>query len=115
MNATMIAGVGSQVSGVRAAGSGFLCVWRSPHTPSSGVGIVYVHSGALQAVDADPGTRDVLSHLTGEGHVIVEVTHPTPQAPDADGSARQAAVHWLEAHRRELAVQPGCTMVWTRT
>ena len=39
---------------------------------------------------------------------------PPFQAQDTAGCARQAAVRWLDAHTRELAVQPECMMVWTR-
>lgn len=113
MDASTMTGAGRH-DGVPDPRPPLLCLWRAPDTPASGVGIVYVHTGAMQAVEHDPGTRALFAHLTGQGHVIVEATPSAPGDAGAPCDARRTAVDWLAAHTRELHLESDLMMVWTR-
>ena len=79
-----------------------LCdLWQPPHdTPSSGLGIIYLHAGGWQNFDKDRGTRPFLRHLVAQGHVVMDVAYRLCHEADMAGMVGDVkrAIAWLRAN-----------------
>ncbi len=67
-------------------------------TDPTGLGIVYLHGGAWHYLHKDAGTRRFFRHLTGQGHIVLDVEYT--MAPEADLYGTLAdikrAIAWLK-------------------
>ncbi|RLC78559.1 MAG: alpha/beta hydrolase [Chloroflexi bacterium] len=84
-------------------------VWQPPDgTPRTGLTIIYLHGSAWAYLDKDMGTRRFFRHLTGQGHVVVDLAYTL--APKAQLLAMVAdvkrAIAWLKINAAEYGVNP---------
>lgn len=87
-----------------------LCdIWQPPEdVPPSGLGIVYFHGGAWQALDKDILTRPLFRQLASQGHVIMDVAYALTPAADLTrmlGDVKQAIV-WIKTHAADYGINP---------
>ncbi len=85
-----------------------LCdVWQPPAAVRpSGVAVVYLHGGGYYVLDKDLGTRPLFRHLTGQGHVVVDVAYRLFPEADVVGMVADAkrAVAWVRGHAADLGI-----------
>ena len=87
-----------------------LCdVWQpGERVARSGLAVVYLHGGAWHLVDKDFGTRTMFRHLTGQGHVVVDVGYHLCPEVDVLGMVGDAkrAVAWMKRNAEQYGVDP---------
>jgi acetyl esterase/lipase len=77
-----------------------LCdVWR-PHESvrPSGVAFIYLHGSAWYLLDKDCGTRPFFSHLSAQGHVVMDVAYRLAPETDMMGMVNDVkrAIVWMK-------------------
>lgn len=105
-----LAPAGCHLATVPETGRARCDVWRPPaHVPPSGLAMVYLHGSAYYILDKDTGTRPLFRHLTGKGHVIVDVAYRLFPDTDVPGMVADAkrAVAWVKAHATDFGIRPG--------
>ncbi len=87
-----------------------LCdIWSPPEgVANTGLGIIYFHGGAWQALDKDFLNQPLFRRLAGQGHVVMDVAYSL--APGADlnrmlGDVKQA-IAWMKSHAGEYGIAP---------
>lgn len=85
-----------------------LCdIWQPPTSvPPSGLAVVYMHAGGWQNLDKDRGTRPFFSHLTAQGHVVMDVAYRLCHETDMAGMLGDVkrAIVWLRRHAERYQV-----------
>jgi len=87
-----------------------LCdVWQpSQNVTPSGVAFIYLHGSAWYLLDKDCGTRPLFSHLTAQGHVIMDVAYRLAPETDMIGMVNdmKRAVVWMKENAGSYGVNP---------
>ncbi|MFN2274459.1 MAG: alpha/beta fold hydrolase [Anaerolineales bacterium] len=84
-------------------------IWRPPGAVRpSGLGIVYLHGSGWHYADKDFGTRPFFGHLSGQGHVVLDLAYSL--APAADLFTMMAevkrAIVWMKTEGMSMDVDP---------
>jgi acetyl esterase/lipase len=87
-----------------------LCdVWKpSPDIPRSGLGLIYLHGSAWHYSDKDYGTRPLFSHLTAQGHIVMDVAYrlcPEVNLWEMVGDVKRA-IAWMKDNAGQYGVDP---------
>lgn len=89
-------------------------LWQPlPETPSSGLGIVYVHGGGWVINDKDNLTRPFFQRLAAQGHVILDIAYtlwPQASMPVMVTEVNQGIL-WLKEHSASLGLNPDRVVV----
>jgi acetyl esterase/lipase len=84
-------------------------LWQpNPETPCSGLGLIYAHGSGWRIGDKDLGTRTFFRHLTGQGHVVLDLAYtlwPQADIKDMVGEVFQA-IYWLKENSSDYGVNP---------
>jgi acetyl esterase/lipase len=84
-------------------------LWHPPvGVPASGLGLLYLHSSAWQALEYGLTMQPLLRWLAEQGHVVMDVGYTlAPQADLQDMLAEvRLAAAWIKNHAAELGVDP---------
>ena len=75
----------------------------------SGLAMIYFHGSAWCVLDKDFGTRKLFSHLTAQGHVIMDVAYRLYPETNMMGMVQDVyrSIAWMKEHAREYAIDPG--------
>lgn len=80
----------------------------------SGVGVIFLHSGAWQAFDKGMTMREFFRGLAMRGHLILDLGYPL--APEATmieiANAVKDAVIWLKNHAKAYRIDEGKIVLW---
>jgi acetyl esterase/lipase len=87
-----------------------LCdIWQpAPGNPRSGVGLIYLHGSAWHYSDKDYGTRPFFSHLTTQGHVVMDVAYrlcPQVDLWEMLGDVKRAIL-WMKSNAYQYGIDP---------
>jgi acetyl esterase/lipase len=92
-----------------------LCdVWQPPSTiRPSGLAFIYMHGGAWYFLDKDFSTRPFFSHLTAQGHVIMDVAYRLAPETDLIGMVNDVkrAIAWMKEHASTYGINPAQIVV----
>jgi acetyl esterase/lipase len=84
-------------------------LWLPPQgTPSSGLGVVYIHGGGWRVGFKDMGTRPFFKSLASQGHAVLDIAYtlwPEAILPQMVAEVKQAVV-WLKQHGSSVGVDP---------
>jgi acetyl esterase/lipase len=87
-----------------------LCdLWQPvPNTPSTGLALIYLHSGEWHFGDKNFGTRPLFHRLAGQGHVVMDVAYRL--CPEVDlfemiGDVMRA-IAWMKTNAAHYGVDP---------
>ena len=87
-----------------------LCdLWRPlPNTYSSGLALIYLHSGEWHFADKGFGTQPLFRHLAGQGHVVMDVAYRLCPEVDLFGMLGdvQRAIVWMKSNATQFGVDP---------
>jgi acetyl esterase/lipase len=87
-----------------------LCdLWQPPRgVASSGLALVYLHGSAWYLLDKDLFTRPFFRHLSGQGHVVMDVAYRLYPETDMLGMLGDAkrAIAWMKAQEPAYGVDP---------
>jgi acetyl esterase/lipase len=87
-----------------------LCdLWQpSADAPHSGIAVIYLHTGEWHFADKDFGTRPLFRHLTGQGHVVMDVAYRLCPETDLFGMLGDVkrAIAWIRTNTSQYAVDP---------
>ncbi|OQP66082.1 esterase [Niastella vici] len=87
-----------------------LCdIWQPPSTViPSGLAFIYLHGSAWYFLDKDLGTRPFFSHLTAQGHVIIDVAYRLAPETDMMGMVNDVkrAIVWMKENSGRYGVNP---------
>ena len=91
-------------------GRKLLCdLWQpNPAIPPSGLAILYTHGSAWTILDKDVGTRPLFTHLTRQGHVVMDIAYrlyPEVLLPEMLHDL-QHAVAWMKANAPRYGADP---------
>lgn len=80
----------------------------------SGLGIIYLHSGAWQAFDKGMTLRELFRRLVMRGHLILDLGYPlAPEANMEDiTTAVKLTVIWLKDRAKEFEIDAGNIVIW---
>jgi acetyl esterase/lipase len=92
------------------SGRELLCdLWRPPAgTPSSGLGVIYLHGSAWCMLDKDFATRSFFRHLASQGHTVMDVAYRMYPETDMPGMVADVkrAIAWMKSHGPDIGVSP---------
>jgi acetyl esterase/lipase len=87
-----------------------LCdLWQPPNrVPSSGLAVIYLHSGEWHFADKNFGTPPLFRHIAGQGHVVMDVAYRLCPEVDLFGMLGdvQRAVAWMKTNAAQYGVDP---------
>ncbi|MFC1921721.1 alpha/beta hydrolase fold domain-containing protein [Chloroflexota bacterium] len=86
-----------------------LCdIWRPADGKTSGLAYVYLHGSAWAMGDKDMYTSSLFSHLTAQGHTVMDVANRLIPEVDIYGMVGDAkrAVAWIKANADGYGVDP---------
>lgn len=90
-------------------------VWLPPEevTPT-GLGVLYFHGTAWQALDKGMVLGSVFRRLAAQGHVVADVRYTLAPAADMFGIMRdvQRAIAWMKSDGAEFGVKPERVVLW---
>lgn len=91
-------------------GRELLCdIWRpSPGVAPSGLTFIYLHGSAFFFLDKDCGTRPFFTHLTAQGHMIMDVAYRLSPETDITGMVNDVnrAIAWVKENAYTYGVNP---------
>ena len=96
---------------IRGARQRLTCnLWRRPPgVGPSGLAFIYLHPGGWQEHDKDlTGTRPFFRHLTGQGHVVMDVSYRLVHETDMRGIVADVkrAIVWMKDNAKKYDVDP---------
>ncbi|WP_460912238.1 alpha/beta hydrolase fold domain-containing protein [Spirosoma areae] len=109
--------IGQDISFATIPGSNrkLLCdVWQPNATVTpSGLAFIYMHGSAWSLLDKDVGTRPFFSHLTAQGHVIMDVAYRLAPETDMMGMVNDVkrAIAWMKENARTYGINPDTIVV----
>lgn len=86
-----------------------LCdIWQPANGNVSGLAYVFLHGSAWAVMDKDLGTRPFFSHLTAQGHIVMDIAYRLIPETDIYGMVGDAkrAVAWIKANADRYGVDP---------
>ena len=87
-----------------------LCdIWRPEHNAySSGLALIYLHTGEWHFADKGFGTQPLFRHLVGQGHVVMDVAYRLCPEVDLFGMLGdvQRAVVWMKSNATQFGIDP---------
>jgi acetyl esterase/lipase len=96
-------------------GRQLLCdIWQpSGNVTPSGLAFIYLHGAAWYMLDKDLGTRPFFSHLSAQGHVIMDVAYRLAPETDMMGMVNDVkrAINWMRENAASYGVDPGRIIV----
>ena len=92
-----------------------LCdIWQPPEdVQPSGLGFIFLHGSAFYILDKDCGTRRLFSHLSAQGHVIMDVAYRLAPETDILGMVHDVkrAIIWMRENAGSFGIDPKHIMV----
>jgi acetyl esterase/lipase len=84
-------------------------IWQpAGNIPHSGLAFIYLHGSAWYFLDKDCGTRPFFSHLTAQGHVVMDVDYRLFPETDMMGMLHDVkrAILWMKENAMVYGVNP---------
>jgi acetyl esterase/lipase len=84
-------------------------IWKPPEdVQPTGLGVIYLHGSGWHYADKDMRTRRFFSHLSGQGHVIMDVAYTLAPKTSLRGMVMDVkqAIAWLKSHSDKYGVDP---------